>query len=273
MKPMCVLLHGAQHDAGVWALTRRYLHAQNYKVWAPSLPGHGKRQTLPALTDIRSMAAWVVQNMPVEQSPVIWIGHSMGSLIALEAARLCPTRTHALVLVATSYPMKVAPSLLTQAEHSPLSAMQQINTWSFHTTSQQRIASNLRMMQRQPARTLVTDLHACNEYALDETDAEAITCPVLFVVAEHDKMTRPSSARRLASRFLRHEIAEIPDCGHHIMSERPQAWWQVLSRFFTEFALNPNQNTLPAIRSMSGELQRQPESRLRAAAVVLPPQD
>lgn len=231
MKPMCVLLHGAQHDAGVWALTRRYLHAQNYKVWAPSLPGHGMRQTLPALTDIRSMAAWVVQNMPLEQSPVIWIGHSMGSLIALEAARLCPTRTHALVLVATSYPMKVAPSLLTQAEHSPLSAMQQINTWSFHTTSQQRIASNLRMMQRQPAHTLVNDLCACDEYILDENGPEQMTCPSLFVIAEHDKMTRPSSARRLASRFPQHELAEIPECGHHIMSEYPQAWCQTLSGF------------------------------------------
>lgn len=231
MKAIIVLLHGAQHDAGVWALTRRHLRRQGYEVWTPSLPGHGVGRSLPALGSIQEMARWAVQNLPDHDSPLIWVGHSMGSLVALEAARLCPEHTHALVMVATAYPMKVAPALLIQAEHSALSAMQEINQWSFHTASEPRMASNLRMMQRQPARTLVNDLRACDEYILDENGPEQMTCRSLFVVAGHDKMTRPSSARRLASRFPQHEIAEIPDCGHHIMSECSQAWCQILSGF------------------------------------------
>jgi len=231
MKAIFVLLHGAQQDAGVWALTRRHLRRQGYEAWTPSFPGHGIGRSLPALTTIQEMALWVVQNLPAKGSPLVWVGHSMGSLVALEAARLCAGYTRALIMIATAYPMKVAPTLLAQAEHSASSAMQAINRWSFHAVSEQRMASNLRMMGRQPSRSLVTDLRACDEYILDEKGPEQITCPSLFVVAEHDKMTRPSSARHLASRFPQHDFVEISGCGHHILSECPQACGQILSRF------------------------------------------
>ena len=46
----------------------------------------------------------------VEQATLV--GHSLGSLIALEAAARAPERVAHLAMVGTAYPMKVSPALL-----------------------------------------------------------------------------------------------------------------------------------------------------------------
>jgi pimeloyl-ACP methyl ester carboxylesterase len=55
------------------------------------------------------------------------VGHSMGSLIALEAAGRAPERVTRLVMMGTAYPMKVAEALLATALADPLRAIDMVN--------------------------------------------------------------------------------------------------------------------------------------------------
>jgi pimeloyl-ACP methyl ester carboxylesterase len=61
------------------------------------------------------------------------VGHSWGSLIALEAAARLGERISHLVLVGTAFPMKVSPALLDAALNNPMKALQMINVFSRST--------------------------------------------------------------------------------------------------------------------------------------------
>ena len=58
------------------------------------------------------------------------VGHSFGSLIALEAAARAPERVTHLALVGTAYPMKVSPALLEASLNAPQRAIAMVNTFS-----------------------------------------------------------------------------------------------------------------------------------------------
>ena len=57
------------------------------------------------------------------------VGHSFGSLVALEAAARAPGGTH-LALVGPAYPMKVTPALLENSQHQPMKAIDMVNVYS-----------------------------------------------------------------------------------------------------------------------------------------------
>jgi len=96
-QPLLVLVHGAQHDHSVWGLQSRYLAYHGWSMLALDLPGHG-RSAGPPLQTIEQMAAWVCSAVPaacaaagIGAVPATVVGgHSMGSLIALEASGLRP---------------------------------------------------------------------------------------------------------------------------------------------------------------------------------------
>src|SRR5205814_562264 len=88
--PAVVMLHGAGFDQSAWALHSRWFAHHGYTVLAPDLPGHG-RSAGPALRSITEMADWTIALLSaarVEKAHLI--GHSMGSLIALDAAARHP---------------------------------------------------------------------------------------------------------------------------------------------------------------------------------------
>ena len=58
------------------------------------------------------------------------VGHSFGSLIALEAAARAQERVTHLALVGTAYPMKVSPALLETSLHEPMKAIDMVNVFS-----------------------------------------------------------------------------------------------------------------------------------------------
>src|SRR5580658_58582 len=84
--PAVVLLHGAGFDHSTWALHSRWFAHHGYAVLAPDLPGHGGSAGRPLAT-IGNMADWIAALIAATGATRAWvIGHSMGSLVALETA-------------------------------------------------------------------------------------------------------------------------------------------------------------------------------------------
>ncbi len=93
--PDLVLLHGWGMNAAVWDGLPAALTADR-RVWRLELPGHGE-SPLELLHDSR--AAWADACLDAAPGRAVWLGWSLGGLIALEAALRAPERIAALVLV------------------------------------------------------------------------------------------------------------------------------------------------------------------------------
>ena len=88
--PCIVFLHGAGHDHSPWALLARWFAHHGHGVLAVDLPGH-MRSAGPPLPDVETLAAWVLALLDAAGvARAALVGHSMGSLIALEAAAKAP---------------------------------------------------------------------------------------------------------------------------------------------------------------------------------------
>ena len=93
--PCVVFVHGAMNDHGVFTLLARWFAHHGWGVLAPDLPGH-MRSAGPALASVEAMADWLLALLDaagVEQAALA--GHSLGSLVALEAAARAPERVDA----------------------------------------------------------------------------------------------------------------------------------------------------------------------------------
>jgi len=83
-QPTIVLLHGAGFDHTTWALHSRWFAHHGHGVLAPDLPGHGRSSGAPLRT-IADIADWTVALLDAAgAAKARLVGHSMGSLIALE---------------------------------------------------------------------------------------------------------------------------------------------------------------------------------------------
>src|SRR5579864_2223209 len=100
--PAVVLIHGAGFDHSAWALHSRWFAHHGFAVLVPDLPGHGRSQG-PALKSIAEMADWIAALLDAAgASKAHLIGHSMGSLIALETSARHPEKVRALGLIGTA---------------------------------------------------------------------------------------------------------------------------------------------------------------------------
>ena len=84
--PCIVFIHGALHDHSVWTLLARWFAHHGHCVLAVDQPGHGRSTGAP-LASVEATADWVLALLDaagVRRAALV--GHSMGSLIALEAA-------------------------------------------------------------------------------------------------------------------------------------------------------------------------------------------
>ncbi len=100
------------------------------RVLAVDQPGHGRSGGAP-LADVEALADWTLALLSaagVERAALV--GHSMGSLIALEAAARAPERVTQLVMVGTAVPMKVSDALLTTARDDPNRAIDMVTAFS-----------------------------------------------------------------------------------------------------------------------------------------------
>ena len=127
--PAVVMLHGAGFDHSTWALHSRWFAHHGYSVLAPDLPGHGRSAGAP-LPTIADMADWTAALLDAAGAPKAkLVGHSMGSLIALETSARHPDKVSGLSLIGTAATMTVGPDLLKAAEANNPDAIDMVSIW------------------------------------------------------------------------------------------------------------------------------------------------
>jgi aromatic-L-amino-acid decarboxylase len=186
-KRIIIALHGAGMQASVWETLAEKLPCQETLFLPLSLPK-------PALTSIEAMAAWVetqLKNHPPQS--VVLMGHSMGALIALEAAR--HPSVAAIVLIGAAAQMPVHPDLLKQAATAPDTAAALILKWGVSPAHPEAVEILKRHMQPE---ALSNDLSACNAYQHGEAAARSIRQPALVLAGSDDKLTKAAAGQALA---------------------------------------------------------------------------
>jgi pimeloyl-ACP methyl ester carboxylesterase len=229
--PCVVFIHGALNDHSVWTLLARWCAHHGHGVLAVDLPGHGRSGGAP-LPSIEALGQWLHRLLDAAGvAKAALVGHSMGSLIALEAAE----RATALVMVGTAYPMKVSEALLATAREQPDEAIQRVTAFSHSLASAKpsfpgpgawlrggSTALKRRIQARQPALNLFEhDFKLCDAYANAEAAAGRVACPVSLIVGAMDQMTSPRQTASLEA-WLKPRVHRLP-AGHEIMAEAPEA--------------------------------------------------
>src|SRR5262245_15478949 len=230
--PGVVLVHGALHDHSVWILQSRYLAHHGYAVLAVDLPAPGR--TGGTRLGVVAAGRWLASL--VEASGLrdaALVGHSMGSLIALEAAALLGPRASALVMAGTAYPMKVSPKLLELCQRDALAAIDLVNALSNSTHAAKPSLPGpgfanhggnralMRRMQRgyDGGNLFLADFTACDAYAGLEAAAAKVRCPTTLVLGARDQMTPPAAVAAIAT-ALKPRMVTLP-AGHNLMGEAP----------------------------------------------------
>lgn len=239
-RPTVVFIHGVLNDHSVWILQSRYLANHGFNVLAVDLPGHCRSagdapETVEQAADF---VAALLDAAGVQRAALV--GHSWGSLIALEAAARLGERVTHLALVGTAFPMKVSQALLDASQNDPEAALKLVNVFSRSTLAAPPsalgpgtwvygagMALGRRVLRSNPG---VNVFHrgflACDRYANGENAIAQIACPVLFALGAQDQMTSPRAAQGLIARAResgkRVEVASLP-VGHHQMTETPDA--------------------------------------------------
>jgi len=247
-KPTVVFIHGVVHDHSVWILQSRYLAHHGWNVLAIDLPGHC-RSAGEAPASVEAAADFVAALLDaagVQKAALV--GHSWGSLIALEAASRLKDRVSHLVLVGTASPMKVSPALIEASLNDPEKALRMVNIFSRSTLCAPPSAlgpgtwvygASLalgRRVLRSNARVNVfhRGFVACDSYTGGDAAIRAITCPVLFLLGSQDQMTVPKAAQPLvqAAREAGKAVTQVSlPVGHHQMTEAPEATLQAIRDF------------------------------------------
>jgi pimeloyl-ACP methyl ester carboxylesterase len=247
-QPTVVFIHGAQNDHSVWALQTRYFAHHGWNVLALDLPGHG-RSTGAAKTTVEELARSILAVLDAAGvAQAMLVGHSMGSLIALETAYQAPERVSQLAMLGSTYPMTVSPALLETSKNDEQAAIDMVNLWSHSSIAQKpsfpgpgfyAMGGARRLKQRiaaiNPDHVFHTDFYACNAYANGEAAAASIHCPTLFIFGARDMMTPPKSTKLLTNSIAHGKLVQV-DAGHEMMAEQPDA---VLDALFAFAATKP----------------------------------
>jgi pimeloyl-ACP methyl ester carboxylesterase len=228
--PLAVFLHGAGLDHTVWMLLARWFAHHGHAVLAPDLPGHGRSAGDP-LASIAAMADWTAALIEAAGAhKALLIGHSMGSLIALEAAARHPEHVSGIALIGTAAAMPVSRELLDAAQANDHAAIDMVDIWGHGfraglggslAPGQWMLGGGLRLLERARPGVLFIDLSACAAYRNGLASAAKVTAPATLVLGERDLMTPLKAGLELAKALPHARVVTLKGAGHMLMSERP----------------------------------------------------
>lgn len=232
--PPIVLIHGAGGNCLYWPSELRRLPQQ--RVYAPDLPGHGKsngrgQQSIYAYA--RLIMEWL---NATGTARAVFIGHSMGSAICLTLALHYPEQVLALGLIGAGARIRVSPEILAYSANPTTyhKAVEALIGNAFSPAADPKLVDQAgkRMLEIRPS-VLHGDLLACDAFDIQES-LECITQPALVVCGAEDRLTPVRYSQLLAGTLPGAALEIIPEAGHMVMLEKPEAVAGLFSEFVAQ---------------------------------------
>jgi 3-oxoadipate enol-lactonase len=231
-----LFLHGWLADGGIWAPVTARL-ARHHRTIALDLRGFGESKDAPGPYRVETLADDVSALIAaLDLDPLVAIGHSMGAGIAQRFAIDRPDAVEGLVLVAPVPPggMPLSPAALQLFREVPGDAAKTA-AWLGKLTYREPTSAVVALMRRAAAavRTGVALESLASWTALDfAADVATIETPTLVLAPAYDRPMTPQLARERVADLIEGSRFEIvPEAGHYVPLERPEAVAEAIERF------------------------------------------
>jgi pimeloyl-ACP methyl ester carboxylesterase len=253
--PPLVLVHGLGGTVENWRALAPAL-ASRHRVLVPDLPGHGGSSVLSGAPHVDSLAAAVLAIADAEDArEAIWVGHSLGGVVAIRAAVRRPDAVRGLVLAAaagigsTSRSAQVTLAVLGVARPGRLIAPFR-HAWANSRLGRRTafgwwgVADPDGLEPELAEAFLVgpalhTDIRQAGR-ALLATDPreelDRVACPCLCLWGGADNWVRLDDGIEYARR-LRAPLRVIAGCGHLLIGERPDVCLSAIRDFADSLAV------------------------------------
>ena len=219
--PRLIFLPGLACDGAMW------------RAQLAALPTHWASSVTDVHTRCDTLEAMAGTLLDEHAGELILCGASMGGMLAMEVARQAPQRVRGLALLGTSArPEDPATRALREAaivlfDQGRMAEVLQANLPLAFDASRaadtELHQAYLDMIGRAGAAQLV----AQNRAVIARPDALAhigqLRCPVLVLCGESDQLTPPERSRELAAAVPGAELMLLPQCGHMLTMEQPEA--------------------------------------------------
>jgi pimeloyl-ACP methyl ester carboxylesterase len=181
----------------------------------------------------------------IEQA--VFLGHSMGGMVAQELHALAPHRVQALLLVGTSPAFGRSEGTwqqsFLQARLAPLDAglgmghmaRTLVPNMVAPNAAPERVAACVAMMSAVPEATYRASLQALLRFD-QRSQLPHIRVPVLVVTGEHDQTAPPVVGERMAQAIAGAEFALLRGAGHLANLETPEAFHTLTRPFLNRLA-------------------------------------
>ena len=247
--PTLVLVHGLGGAASNWCELVPLL-APRFRLLVPDLPGHGGSSPLPSAPTLSSFAEAVFRVAESEGLlPAAVVGHSLGGLVALRLALRRPQAVRALVLAAAagiSSASRIRETLVTLvvltrparvvAPHRRLIARlgwlryPVLGYWEVSDPSALSPRAVEGFLAGPAIHTDIADAGRALVAADPRLELDRVRCPTLVLWGARDHMVPLEDGIDYARR-LRASLRVIPDCGHLLIGERPDACAEAITGF------------------------------------------
>jgi pimeloyl-ACP methyl ester carboxylesterase len=228
-----ILVHGWTCDETTWKSQVPEL-AKSYRVITLDLPGHGKSGSPKdgkLSMDLFARAIESVRN-EAKAGRVVLAGHSMGTPVVIQYARMYPQHVIALVFVdgLVSMPKMSAGTMPTAEQFTGPEGSkirENIIRGMFSATTTPEIQEHiLSMMLGAPSETAAGAMAAILDPSVYKDDV--FPQPILGLYADGSNLSNPESMK---IRFPTLDYAEIPGTGHFLMLEKPDEFNRLLLLF------------------------------------------
>jgi pimeloyl-[acyl-carrier protein] methyl ester esterase len=241
--PELVLVHGWGLSAAVWDDAAVAL-ADEFRVTALDLPGHGRSASVPMTVDLAALALQLARAIP---RGAAWLGWSLGGMAALQLAGQMPERVDRLVLVAVGARFSRAADWPWGVEVPVLEAFARGLEQDYRDTLRRFLALQLRGSDqaRDTQRILRQRLfsHGLPEPAaldaglriLAQGDLRpvlgGVRCPVLILCGERDPLVPVAGAQALQHLLPSSRLVTIAGAGHAPFLSHPARFIGEVRRF------------------------------------------
>lgn len=218
-----VLLPGLACDAHLF---QDQLGVLAQRHWLHVSTAHTRERSLPA------MAQRLLDELPGDE-PLVFIGSSMGGMLAMHIARLAPQRVKALALLSTSARadtpelIELRSNAIVQFEAGEAAKVLEANAvFAFHPDNGRDEAVVAAYVQS-ILRAGVPQLVAQNRAVMAREDMRAwlpaLRCPVLVACGDRDFVTPLAMSEEIAALIPGAQLAVIERAGHLMTWEQPEA--------------------------------------------------